>query len=237
MQKLPLVRPKPPQLLDAVLADADHDQQAQLVVLTEAHRHVHPIDEQVRVAREREQPLAEPLVMGLPLLAQPADRRRRQPRGVLAEQPIERRPEVAGRQPLRYRIGSTSVTFGDRRAYAGRILEENRWRSPVSSSTRLSFTRGARTGSVPEPTVTRRSRARPLRTTSRFPSSSSSSSLNCSTYSSASARSAAAIIRRAPSRASSSSVNLTSSLSSPTGSVRTSTMACLPFSPLGANRS
>jgi hypothetical protein len=37
-------------------------------------------------------------------------------------------------------------------------------RSP--STTRRSFTRGARTVSVPDPTVTRRSRAWPLRTTS-----------------------------------------------------------------------
>ena len=68
------------------------------------------------------------------------------------------------------------MTFGDRRAYAGRIRELNRLRFPVSSSTRLSLTRGARIGTVPEPTVTRRSRARPLRTTSRLPSSSTSSS-------------------------------------------------------------
>ncbi len=129
--------------------------------------------------------------------------------------------------PRRYRIGITSPTFGDRRAYAGRIRELNRCRSPVSSSTRLSFTRGARIGIVPDPTVTLRSRARPLRTTSRCPSS-STSSLKRSTYASASTRSAAAIIRRAPSRASSSSAIVISSLPSPTGSLRTSCMACLP---------
>src|SRR4051794_8265095 len=96
---------------------------------------------------------------------------------------------------------------------------------------RLSLTRGAWTASVPDPTVTRRSRARPLRTTSRLPPSSRSSA-NRSTYSSASAFSAAAIIRRAPSRASPSSVT-PSSLSSPTGSLRTSSMACLPLPPHG----
>jgi hypothetical protein len=85
-----------------------------------------------------------------------------------AGSPVER--------PRRYRIGITSPTFGDRRAYAGRIRELNFCRSPVSSSTRLSFTRGARTRIVPDPTVTRRSRARPLRTTTRCPSSSISSS-------------------------------------------------------------
>ena len=78
--------------------------------------------------------------------------------------------------PCRYRIGSTSVTFGDRRAYAGRIFELNRLRSPVSSSTRLSFTRGARIETVPDPTVSLPlPRARPLGMTSRLPSSPTSS--------------------------------------------------------------
>jgi hypothetical protein len=122
-------------------------------------------------------------------------------------------PSSAGRKspvdnPRRYRIGITSPTFGERRAYAGKIRELNFCRSP-SSSTRLSLTLGARTAIVPDPTVTRRSRARPLRTTSRCPSP-SSSSLNRSTYSSASAFSAAAITRRAPSLASSSSANVIS---------------------------
>jgi hypothetical protein len=45
--------------------------------------------------------------------------------------------------PRRYRIGSTSLTFDDRRAYAGKILELNLLRSPVCSSTRLSLTLGA----------------------------------------------------------------------------------------------
>ena len=43
------------------------------------------------------------------------------------------------------------MTFGERRAYAGRIREPNRLRSPVSSSKRLSLTLGARIGNVPEP--------------------------------------------------------------------------------------
>ncbi len=45
------------QLLLAVLAHADHHEQAQLVVLAQAHRHVHPVDEQVGVAAEAEVPL------------------------------------------------------------------------------------------------------------------------------------------------------------------------------------
>ena len=38
--------------------------------------------------------------------------------------------------------GSTSVIFGVFRAQAGRIAEENRFRSPVTGSVRLSVTRG-----------------------------------------------------------------------------------------------
>jgi hypothetical protein len=79
----------------------------------------------------------------------------------------------------------------------------------------LSFTRGARIRTVPDPTVTPGSRARPLRTTSRLPRSSTSST-NDATYTSTSASSAAAIIRRAPSPARSSSVTAISS-PSPTG--------------------
>ena len=126
-----------------------------------------PVHEQVRVSTEAQQPLAEPLVVRLPLLAQPAHRRRRQTGGVLAEQALERRAEVPCREAAQVQDRQHLVTFGDRRAYAGRIFEVNRRRSPVSSSTRLSLTLGARIGTVPEPTVTFRSRARPLPTTSR----------------------------------------------------------------------
>src|ERR1700750_2732440 len=47
--------------------------------------------------------------------------------------------------PCRYNSGSTSAICGDLRAHAGKIADENRCRSPVSGSTRLSLTRGART--------------------------------------------------------------------------------------------
>jgi hypothetical protein len=60
------------------------------------------------------------------------------------------------------------VTFGERRAYAGKILELNFLRSPLSRSTRLSLTLGALRRIVPDPTVNPRSRACPLRTTSRL---------------------------------------------------------------------
>jgi hypothetical protein len=74
-------------------------------------------------------------------------------------------------------------------------------------------------------------RAQSLRTTNRCPSSSTSSAKRV-TYSSASARNAAAITRRAPARARSSSVIAICSLDSGSGSVRTSTVACLPSSAL-----
>ena len=80
----------------------------------------------------------------------------------------------------------------------------NRSRAP-SASTRLSFTRGARTGHVPAPQVTVRSCARPFRTTSRCPSASRVSA-NRSMYSVTSASRAVINIRRAPSRANMSSV-------------------------------
>ncbi len=50
--------------------------------------------------------------------------------------------------------GSTSLIFGDLRHHGGRIAEENRLRSPVVSSTRLSLTRGAFTSTAPAAVVT-----------------------------------------------------------------------------------
>jgi hypothetical protein len=70
-------------------------------------------------------------------------------------------------RPCRYSSGSTSATCGDFLAHAGRIAEENRHRSPVSSSMRLSLTRGCRTGTAPATVATSRGSWWPLRTTSR----------------------------------------------------------------------
>ena len=75
-------------------------------------------------------------------------------------------------RPCRYSSGSTSEIFGDLRAHGGRIAEENRFRSPVVSSTRWSFTRGALTSTGPADVDTVRSAWKPLRTTSRRPASS-----------------------------------------------------------------
>lgn len=77
-------------------------------------------------------------------------------------------------RPCRYSSGSTSDTCSDLRAQAGRIAEENRLRSPVSGSIRLSFTRGAFTATAPAEVTTSRSAWYPLRTTSRWPCSSTS---------------------------------------------------------------
>ena len=52
-------------------------------------------------------------------------------------------------RPCRYSNGSTSVTFGVLRAHGGTIAEENRFRSPVSGSVRLSLTRGTVTSIAP----------------------------------------------------------------------------------------
>jgi hypothetical protein len=58
--------------------------------------------------------------------------------------------------PCRYNSGDTSDICGDLRAQAGRIAEENRLRSPVSGSTRLSLTRGALTCTAPAAVSTSR---------------------------------------------------------------------------------
>jgi hypothetical protein len=60
------------------------------------------------------------------------------------------------------------------RAHGGKIAEENRFRSPVSGSVRLSLTRGAVTSTAPALVSTSRGWCDPLRTTSRRPFSSRS---------------------------------------------------------------
>lgn len=73
---------------------------------------------------------------------------------VQPEELLQRRDEVPEDSPCRY-SSSTSETFGDLRHHGGRILEENRIRSPVAASTRLSCTGGAlnSTGPVAVATV------------------------------------------------------------------------------------
>jgi hypothetical protein len=91
--------------------------------------------------------------------------------------PLPRNPSSAGTKseldnPCKYNSGSTSLTFGDFRHHAGRIIDPNRRRSPVTSSTRLSLARGAVTSTAPAEVSTCRGSARPLRTTRRRPCSS-----------------------------------------------------------------
>ncbi len=62
-------------------------------------RHVHAVGEQVGVAHEVQSAALERPMLLAPALRQPRDRRRRQPRGVLAEQVAQRRREVPRRQP------------------------------------------------------------------------------------------------------------------------------------------
>ena len=57
--------------------------------------------------------------------------------------------------PCRYINGNTSATFGDSRAHGGMIDDRNRHRRPVASSTRRSFTLGARTSTAPAPVAMR----------------------------------------------------------------------------------
>jgi hypothetical protein len=59
-------------------------------------------------------------------------------------------------KPCRYNSGNTSATRGDFRDQAGRMAEENRVRSPVTGSIRLSLTRGCRTRTAPAAVITSR---------------------------------------------------------------------------------
>ena len=129
--------------------------------------------------------------------------------------------------PCRYSSGSTSDTFGLLRHHGATIELRNRIRSPLSGSTRRSFTRGARISTAPAAVVIVRGRACPLRTTSRRPCS-SSSPRSAARYSSTSSSNAAASIRRAPSRQISSNVD---DSSSPVDSSVTTVNIGVPSSP------
>ena len=61
------------------------------------------------------------------------------------------------------------MIFGVFRHHGGKIAEENRFRSPVSGSVRLSLTRGAVTSTAPALVSTSRDWWQPLRTTRRRP--------------------------------------------------------------------
>jgi hypothetical protein len=98
------------------------------------------------------------LALGLPLLGQARYRRGREPR-LGAEELLQRAGTKSPLEsPWRYNSGRTSVTFGERRMYGGRITLLNLWRLP-SSSTLRSLTLGARTSMAPAPKRTSRSLA------------------------------------------------------------------------------
>ena len=197
------------QLLLAVLADADHDQQAQLGILAEPDADVDAVDEQVGVAVEPQLPGAERGVLGLPLLGQPLDRARRQPRGVLAEQISERRPEVAGREPVQVQD----------RQHLGHLRRPPRVRRQDPRAEPLALPGLLVDALVVHPRRPDRDRPRPDRHACAPAHGRCGRPAACRprrprprttpTYSSTSASSAAAIIRRAPSRARSSSVTAT----------------------------
>jgi hypothetical protein len=197
---------------------------------------VDPVHEQVRVTAEAEQPLAKPVVMGLPLLAHAADRRRRQPRGVLTQQPFKRGAEVPGRETpevndrdhLPDLRRAARVRRQDPRAellpLPGLLVEAlvvHAWRADrdrARPDRDLAFPRAAVTDNEPVSALVQLL-AEPLDVFAT------------------SARSAAAIIRLAPSRARPSSVSRISSLPSPTGSVRTFVIGLPSFLALRGDRS
>jgi hypothetical protein len=142
------------QLLGAVGAHADHDQQAHLVLL-EADLEVDPVDPHVHVVGLGQGAHGERGSFVLPVLGQPGDR------GGDSPWPVPRNWVNAGPKspldrPCRYSSGNTSATCGDFLAHAGRIAEENRLPLTGASSIRLSLTRGARTGTAPAAVVTSR---------------------------------------------------------------------------------
>ncbi len=141
-------------------ADADDDQEAQLVLL-QPDAHVDAIDPHVCVVHTGQVALAERVVIIGPLLAQPRDRRRGQAggRAEKASPRPARSPRRTGRAGT---TAATSATFGDLRHHGGRITDRNRLRSPVCASTHLSLTRGAaRTSTAPAAVITSRGGADP----------------------------------------------------------------------------
>ena len=158
------IRPRPGRLtvaigqrdefLAAVGAHPDHHQQAQFVLL-ESDVDVDAVGPQVHVVHAGEVAFGEGTLLGLPGLGELGDRRRRQALRA-AEGLPERGHAIPLDSPCRYSSGSTSPIFGVLRAHGGRIAEQNRCRSPVSESMRLSLTRGACTATAPALVTTSR---------------------------------------------------------------------------------
>ena len=134
-----------------------------------------------------------------PTPPQPRDHRRRQVRGVAAQQRGERLLEVARRDPAQVEDRQQRIQARVRRAHFGRIDEVKRIRSSALTSPRSrSFTRRTSTG--PIPVWITRSGPCPCRTRRSRPSG-SCTSFHTARNVSASASIAWASSRRAPSRA------------------------------------
>ena len=110
-----------------------------------------PVHPDVHVVDLGQRRVGEPFALVLPLLGQPGDHRRRQARRG-AEELLQRRGEVLRAHPVqvhqRQHLGHLRA---DLRHHGGMIELRNRRRSPVASSTRRSFTRGASTSTGPAP--------------------------------------------------------------------------------------
>jgi hypothetical protein len=98
LRRLPVPVRQGDELFAAISSDADHDQQAQLVLL-QPDIHVDPIRPHVDIVRGGQVPGGEGALLGLPLLRQLRDHRRGQPGG-RAQELAERRNEVAAGQPV-----------------------------------------------------------------------------------------------------------------------------------------
>ena len=86
------------ELLAAVGADADHHQQAHLVLL-QPDLQMDPVDPQVHVVGAHERPGVERAGLVLPLAGEPGDRGRRQA-GIRTKELLQRRPEIGGGQTM-----------------------------------------------------------------------------------------------------------------------------------------
>ena len=181
-------------------AHPDDDQAAQ-PVFVQADVEVHPVGPHVHVVpvgqvAADEGLAARPATATVSRVITDADSPAADPKNSVQRRRRSRRVDM----PCRYSNGSTSATFGLLRHHGGRIELRNRTRSPVAGSTRRSFTRGAAHLDRARP---RRDRARPgvpvahhqppaALVHARLPAR------RCTPSTSAS--SAAASIRRAPSR-------------------------------------
>jgi hypothetical protein len=135
-------------------------------------------------------------ILHLPRRGQARDRRGRESPRLLAHQCRQCSLEIIGRQPAQMQDGENLRHLRRPSHVARKKLTLNRWRSPFAS-TRRSFTRGARTSSVPLPVTSCRASALPFRPTCARPHASRALRC-CAMQSSTSASSACCSILSAP---------------------------------------